>query len=129
MPEDFSNSLTLKDLFRGVRCRCPHCGQGRLFSKFLKVNDRCGACGEELFHQRADDFPPYVVMAIVGHIVVPAELYAVVHYAQPNWTLPALWLPLTAILSIALLQPVKGAVIALQWRLGLHGFAQRLHHS
>jgi len=30
--------------------------------------------------------------------------------------------PLTIVLSVALLQPVKGAVIGLQWALYMHGF-------
>lgn len=129
MSNDRTKSLTLKDLARGFFCRCPQCGKGRLFGKFLKVNDYCSSCGEALHHQRADDFPAYVTIAIVGHMVVPAELYAEVHYSMPDWTLYAVWLPLTLILSLALLQPVKGVVVAIQWRLGLHGFSQRLLHG
>src|ERR1019366_4716522 len=56
-------------LTRGVRGRCPNCGRGKMFSGFLKVADRCPECGEELFHQRADDFPAYLVILLVGHIV------------------------------------------------------------
>lgn len=129
MGKDKSNSLTLKDIGRGLICRCPHCGRGHLFGKFLKINDYCSHCGEALYHQRADDFPAYAVIAIVGHIVVPAELFAEVHYALPDWTLYGVWMPLTVILSLALLQPVKGLIVNIQWRLGLHGFAQRLFPS
>ena len=32
------------------------------------------------------------------------------------------YLPITALASIVLLQPVKGAVVALQWSLRMHGF-------
>jgi uncharacterized protein (DUF983 family) len=35
-----------------------------------------------------------------------------------------LWLPPTLILTLGLLQPVKGAVVALQWRMGMHGFEE-----
>jgi len=125
MSDDRSKSLKFKDLARGFLCRCPHCGKGRMFGKFLKVNDRCAKCGEALYHQRADDFPAYIVAAIVGHIVVGTELYAEVAYAPPEWTLFALWIPLTLILSLLLLQPVKGLIVAIQWRLGMHGFAGR----
>jgi uncharacterized protein (DUF983 family) len=93
-----------------------------MFGTFLKVNDRCAACGEELHHHRADDFPAYVVIVIVGHMVVPAVLFVETRFAPSYLTHLALWLPTTLILSIGLLQPVKGAIVALQWRMGMHGF-------
>ena len=58
-------------LWRGFRGRCPACGEGRMFRAFLKVADECPHCGEELHHHRADDFPAYLVIVIVGHILVP----------------------------------------------------------
>lgn len=107
---------------RGARCTCPACGQGPLFRKFLKVSETCSACGEELFHHRADDMPAYIVMSIVGHIVVGAMLWAEIRYAPPLWLHAAVWFPLTIGLALGLLQPVKGAIVALQWKLGMHGF-------
>lgn len=112
-------------LRRGTLCSCPHCGEGRLFRKFLKVADRCDACGEELHHHRADDMPAYIVMSIVGHIVVGLVMWAEFTYAPPVWVHWSLWLPLTVILTLALLQPVKGFIVALQWKLGMHGFGAR----
>jgi uncharacterized protein (DUF983 family) len=109
-------------LWRGARGLCPHCGEGRLFGRFLKVADRCDACGEELHHHQADDFPAYLVIVIVGHIVVPLVLAVETHIAPDYWVHVALWIPLTLGLSLALIQPVKGMVVALQWRLGMHGF-------
>ncbi len=73
-------------VMRGLRGRCPNCGRGRMFSRFLKVADRCTVCGEELFHQRADDFPAYLVIVLVGHTVVPLSLLVETEFA------PALWL-------------------------------------
>jgi uncharacterized protein (DUF983 family) len=93
-----------------------------MFGRFLKVTDHCDVCGEPFHHHRADDFPAYLDIAIVGHLVVPAELFAEIHYALPDWTLPVLWLPLTVLLAVGLLQPIKGIVVAWQWRLGMHGF-------
>jgi uncharacterized protein (DUF983 family) len=93
-----------------------------MFGAFLKVNDRCAVCGEELFHQRADDFPAYVVMLVVGHLLVPIVLFVEVEYAPSYWTHLAIWLPTTLIMTIGLLQPVKGAIVAMQWRMGMHGF-------
>lgn len=109
-------------LMRGATCKCPQCGDGRLFGKFLKVVPKCDACGEELYHHRADDMPAYIVMSIVGHIVVGLVMWAEFTYAPPVWVHWVLWLPLTLILTLALLQPVKGFIVALQWKLRMHGF-------
>ncbi len=54
---------------RGFSGHCPSCGKGALYSKYLKVNDRCAVCNTELFHQRADDAPPYLTILVVGHII------------------------------------------------------------
>jgi uncharacterized protein (DUF983 family) len=66
-------------------------------------------CGEELHHHRADDFPAYLVIVIVGHLVVPAALFVEQHFAPSYWIHFALWLPLTLALTFGLLQPIKGA--------------------
>lgn len=96
--------------------------EGHMFGRFLKVADACDHCGEELFHQRADDFPAYLVMVVVGHLVVPAILVVETAYAPPVWLQLAAWLPVTLFASLALLQPTKGAIVGLQWQIGMHGF-------
>jgi uncharacterized protein (DUF983 family) len=111
-----------KAMWRGFLGRCPHCGEGKLFARFLKVSDRCASCGEELFHQRADDFPAYLVIALVGHAVVPAVLAVEMAYSPPLALQFLIWLPVTLIASLGLLQPTKGAVVGLQWQTGMHGF-------
>jgi uncharacterized protein (DUF983 family) len=118
----FLSTLVRHDVFRGMLGRCPCCGEGRMFGKFLKVNDNCPACGEELHHHRADDFPAYIVMVIVGHVLVPLALSVETHFAPSYWTHLMLWGPSTVAMTLGLLQPVKGSIVALQWRLGLHGF-------
>jgi uncharacterized protein (DUF983 family) len=107
---------------RGFHCRCPNCGEGRLYRAFLKVVDRCPVCGEELFHQRADDAPPYFVILITGHIVVPLALIVETVYSPPYWLHALLWTPLTAGLALGLLQPIKGAIVGWQWANRMHGF-------
>ena len=109
-------------LLRGLVGRCPNCGRGRMFSRFLKVADTCPACGEELFHQRADDFPAYLVIVLVGHIVVPLALLVETEYAPALWLEAAIWLPLTLALALVFIQPVKGVVVAMQWYGKMHGF-------
>src|SRR6185436_4896034 len=101
------------DIWRGLRGRCPNCGRGRIFRAFLKVADRCPECGEEFHHQQADDFPAYLVIVVVGHLVVPLVLHVEMSYQPAYWIHAALFLPLTLALSLMLIQPVKGAVVAL----------------
>ncbi|MFC3693611.1 DUF983 domain-containing protein [Chenggangzhangella methanolivorans] len=111
-----------RSMRRGAVLRCPACGEGRMFSAYLKVTPACASCGEELHHQRADDAPTYIVITIVAHVVVGALLWVEVAYQPPVWLHMAMWLPLTVILSLALLPPVKGALVGLQWALRMHGF-------
>jgi uncharacterized protein (DUF983 family) len=107
---------------RGFRCRCPRCGKGKLFRAFLKVDDHCSVCGLDFTPHRADDLPAYLVIVIVGHIVVPTALWIETDYSPPVWLQLAIYLPFTLVASLALLQPVKGAVVGIQWALRMHGF-------
>lgn len=109
-------------IWRGFLGRCPHCGEGRLFGSWLKTVHACDHCGEVLDLHRADDFPAYLVIVIVGHIVVTAFLAAEAAYELSMTAHLAMWVPLTVVLSVALLQPVKGAVVGMQWALHMHGF-------
>jgi uncharacterized protein (DUF983 family) len=107
---------------RGFRGRCPRCGQGKLFRAFLKVDNHCSACGLDFTPHRADDLPAYLVIVIVGHIVVPMALMIETNYSPPVWMQLSAYLPFTFVASLALLQPVKGAVVGMQWALRMHGF-------
>ena len=112
-------------LKRGFRGRCPRCGQGKLFRAFLKVDDHCSVCQLDFTPHRADDLPAYLVIVIVGHIVVPTILWIETDYSPSVALQLSIYLPLTLILSLALLQPVKGAVVAIQWALRMHGFDEQ----
>ena len=109
-------------LKRGAALKCPACGTGALFHRYLKVADRCTHCGETLHHHRADDVPAYFTIVIVGHVVVSLVLSVEMAYRPPMWLHAALWLPLTVILALAMLAPIKGALVALQWAFLMHGF-------
>ena len=79
-------------------------------------------CGLDFTPHRADDLPAYLVIVIVGHIVVPTALIIETDFSPPVWLQLSIYLPLTLILSLVLLQPVKGAVVGMQWALKMHGF-------
>ena len=110
---------------RGFRGRCPRCGEGKLFRAFLKVDDNCSVCGLDFTPHRADDLPAYLVIVIVGHIVVPTACGSRPIIRRRCWLQLAIYLPFTLIASLALLQPVKGAVVGFQWALRMHGFDEQ----
>jgi uncharacterized protein (DUF983 family) len=110
---------------RGFSGHCPHCGQGKLFRAYLKPVETCPVCAEDLSHQRADDFPPYITMVLTGHILVPLMLTVQMLTDFSVVTYLAIYLPLTVVAVFGLMQPVKGAVIGLQWALRMHGFGGR----
>ena len=114
-----------RSIQRGLLCRCPNCGDGRLFKAFLKPVDRCSVCCEEIFHHRADDLPPYLVSFILGHLVVGGYMMLDSLYHLPLWATLAIWLPVTVVAALLMMQPVKGGVIGLQWALRMHGFGRK----
>ena len=109
-------------LGRGVLCKCPRCGQGKLFRKWLKPVDICAHCGLDISGQRADDLPAYIGIFVTGHLLAPVIIALITGFALSVWMLLAIIIPLAVIMLIGLLQPSKGAVIGLQWWNGMHGF-------
>jgi len=109
-------------LVRGFRMKCPSCGTGSIFHKYLKVTPACSDCGEELHHHRADDAPPYFTILVVGHIIVPMVLAVEMAYRPDMWIHAALWFPLTLILAMSALPLIKGTLVGLQWANYMHGF-------
>lgn len=107
---------------RGAAGRCPNCGHGRMFASFVKTRESCGHCGEALHHHRADDLPAYLVIFIVGHVVVGLFMGVEATSELSLWQHMAIWIPVTIAMSLAMLRPVKGAVVGLQWALYMHGF-------
>lgn len=126
MPLDLETGRDQRPLWKalgnGALCRCPHCGKGKLFSSYLKIADHCDVCGEEFRHHRADDFPPYIAIFIVGHLLVGwmlhAEMEGPVDPMFYVWTM----IPLAVILPLIMLPSIKGMVVALQWAMYMHDF-------
>lgn len=100
---------------RGLRGRCPRCGEGRLFQGFLSLRPACEHCGLDYTFADAGDGPAVFVILIGGALVVFAALLTEVVYQPPYWVHAALWLPLILIVTLAPLRPIKGLMIALQY--------------
>jgi uncharacterized protein (DUF983 family) len=123
MTEDQAERHLGQALRNGLRCRCPRCGQGKLYRRYLKLVDRCDSCGLDLSAARADDLPAYIAITIVGHILVLGLL----HFQSDSGFIEP-WVYLLGMcvaavgLPLLLLPSIKGAVVAMQWSQRMHGF-------
>jgi uncharacterized protein (DUF983 family) len=116
-----------RSVFRGLSGRCPACGKGALFWKYLKVNGRCEVCDTDLARYPADDGPAYVTILLIGHLVVaPMLFFSVVWKSNPLYSLPIILAALAA-LTLAVLPRVKGGWIGLMYSLGVKDTDAHLH--
>jgi uncharacterized protein (DUF983 family) len=108
-------------LKRGAVNRCPVCGVGKVFAGFLTIAPECTNCHTQLGRLRADDAPPYFVIFIAGHLLVPVIFWVEKAYEPPMWLHMVVWLPLFTVICTLLLRPVKGAVVGWMLKLGFKG--------
>ena len=101
--------------YAGLRCRCPRCGKGKLFTGFLTLRPRCDICGLDYGFADSGDGPAVFIMFLAGAIVVGAALVTEILFRPPYWVHAALWLPLILIVTLGPLRPMKGLMIALQF--------------
>lgn len=99
----------------GLGGRCPRCGEGKLFDGYLKVRPRCSACGLDYAFADSADGPAVFIMLIAGFAVLGLALTVEIAYEPPIWLHLVLWLPLAVIVCLALLRPMKGLAVALQY--------------
>ena len=103
-------------LTAALRCCCPRCGEGRLFTGFLTVRDACDSCGLDLRAHDSGDGPAVFVIFIVGAIGVTAALLLESIAAPPYWVHVLIWPIVILGLSVGLLRPMKAGLVALQFR-------------
>ncbi|MEL6683030.1 MAG: DUF983 domain-containing protein [Pseudomonadota bacterium] len=112
-------------LVNGLRCRCPHCGNGHLYVRYLKVTDTCDTCGEELHHHRADDGPAYLTILLVAHIIGFAIHIMWVAWRPEPWVMATVLSVGAVALSLVLLPRLKGMIVGIQWARRMHGFGYK----
>ena len=100
---------------RGLACKCPRCGKGRIYSGFLTLRPACESCGLDFAFMDSGDGPAIFMIMIAGAIVVGAALIVEVKYQPPFWVHAALWLPLIAVTTLLPLRSMKSLLIALQY--------------
>ncbi|MGJ8610459.1 MAG: DUF983 domain-containing protein [Octadecabacter sp.] len=106
----------------GFRRRCPNCGEGALFTGYLKVADHCAVCSEDFTPQRADDGPAYLTILIVGHVMA-VLMHFIWSQFRPDPLVFATVLTIVCVaLSLYLLPRLKGVIVAIQWSRRMHGF-------
>ena len=128
-PEPDAERSTGEAMRRGALRRCPNCGEGPLFSGYLKIRDTCPNCHEELHHQRADDGPAYITILIVSHLLAPMLLWIFIAY-RPEPVPLLIGFSLAAIvMSLVLLPVFKGAMVGMQWARRMHGFGDERERS
>jgi len=113
--EPASETTVLQSALRGIACRCPRCGQGKLYAGFLRLRPKCTACGLDYAFIDSGDGPAVFVILIAGAIVVTAALIVEVKYQPPFWVHAALWLPLILATTLWPLRAMKSLLIALQF--------------
>ncbi|WP_106744888.1 DUF983 domain-containing protein [Yoonia maritima] len=112
-------------ILRGLRRRCPKCGEGHMFDGYLKVVNNCPVCEEDLSQHRADDGPAYLTILLVAHILGFA-IHLMWNLWQPEPIVMATTLTIGAVaLSLFLLPRLKGMIVAIQWSRRMHGFGQK----
>ena len=102
-------------VLRGLACKCPRCGKGKLYTGFLTLRPRCDSCGLDYAFIDAGDGPAVFIIMIAGAIVVAAALIVEVKYQPPFWVHAVLWLPLTLAVTLWPLRAMKSLLIALQF--------------
>ncbi|MBR0933894.1 DUF983 domain-containing protein [Bradyrhizobium jicamae] len=100
---------------RGLACKCPRCGRGKLYAGFLTLAPRCEACGLDYAFIDSGDGPAVFIIMLAGAIVVAAALIVEVKYQPPFWVHAALWLPLIIVTTLVPLRSMKSLLIALQF--------------
>lgn len=115
-PDDFPQLSTGETLFLGLKGRCPRCGAGSVFTGYLKVADRCQVCGLGLAGHDTGDGPVVPAILILGGVIVFAALGLELISALPLWVHAVIWFPVAIVSTMAVLPPLKGISIAMQFR-------------
>jgi uncharacterized protein (DUF983 family) len=110
-----SQPTLLQTALRGIACRCPRCGQGRLFTGFLTLRPACERCSLDYAFIDTGDGPAIFVIMLAGAVVVTCALIVEVKYQPPFWVHAVLWLPLILATTLLPLRSMKSLLIALQF--------------
>lgn len=109
---------------KGLRQRCPNCGEGSIFTGYLKLASRCPACGEDLSHARADDGPAYLSMLVTAKVMGTAMLVVFEAFQPSPYVLAGVFSVGVVAMALYLLPRFKGLIVGVQWANRMHGFGR-----
>src|SRR5450756_1377710 len=112
MPDPTLPTVT-ESALRGLACKCPRCGKGKLYAGFLNLRPRCEVCGLDFAFIDTGDGPAIFIIMLAGAIVVGCALIVEVKYQPPYWLHAVLWLPLILATTLLPLRAMKSLLIAL----------------
>jgi uncharacterized protein (DUF983 family) len=99
-----------------LRCRCPRCGKGKLFTGLLTLQPACPVCGLDLRQSDTGDAGAVGVIMVLGAIVIGLAFWVEFTFSPPLWVHAILWPIVTIPLAILIMRPVKAALVAAQFR-------------
>src|SRR5215207_8866542 len=99
----------------GIRGRCSRCGEGKLFSGFLKLAPRCNVCGLDYAFADPADGPAFFVMMTMAFPVTGLAIWIELAYDPPVWVHLVTSLPFLLVACILPLRFMKGGLIASQY--------------
>ena len=100
----------------GLGGRCPKCGEGKLFDGFIELAPGCQKCGLSYKFADAGDGPAVFVILFAGFLIMGLMLWVEFNYFPPIWLHMVVFLPLTVLVCLGMLRPLKGLLVALQYR-------------
>lgn len=107
---------------KGMKHRCPNCGEGALYEKYLKLNKSCSECGEDLSRARADDGPAYMSILVTAHVMGSLQLLVYELFQPSAWVMAVTFSIGVVVMALALLPRFKGLIVGVQWAKRMHGF-------
>lgn len=113
--QDLASATWTQAAMRGMACKCPRCGKGKLYAGFLSLRPACDECGLDYAFIDAGDGPAIFIIMIAGFIVVGSALVVEIKYQPPFWVHAALWIPLILATTLLPLRSMKSLLIALQY--------------
>ena len=99
-----------------LRCRCPRCGEGKLFTGVLTVRDACPVCGLNLADADTGDGAAAFIILIESAVLVALAFWVEFRFNPPLWVHAVLWPALAIPATIAMMRPFKAFLIAQQFR-------------
>ncbi|HEY2132961.1 MAG TPA: DUF983 domain-containing protein [Acetobacteraceae bacterium] len=99
-----------------LRCRCPRCGEGKLFTGLLTLQTACPVCGLQFAGSDTGDAGAVILIMVLGAVIVGLAIWVEFHFSPPLWVHAVLWPVVTLPLAILMIRPMKAALVAGQFR-------------